>query len=91
MPKNKKKKAEDLLARLLSAAEKDVLGGLVLQLAREGAEVRRKCFEYLKKHVVLPLNEQGKASTQGCTRAEGALFNDYSYSSIRLPGTALTS
>jgi hypothetical protein len=61
MPKNKKKRAEDLLARLLSAADRDVLGGLVLQLASEEAEVRRKCFEYLKKRVVLPEDEQGEA------------------------------
>jgi hypothetical protein len=61
MRKNKKKRAEDLLVRLVSTAEKDVLGGLVLELASGEAEVRRKCFEYLKKHVVLPEDEQGEA------------------------------
>jgi hypothetical protein len=33
MPKNTKKKADDLLARLVSTAEKDVLGGLISELA----------------------------------------------------------
>jgi hypothetical protein len=91
MPKNKKKRAQDLLARLVSASEKDVLGGLVLQLASGGPDVRRKCFEYLKKQVALPLNEKGKVSAQGCASAGGALANDCRYSSIRLPGMALTS
>ncbi len=61
MPKSKKKRAEDLLARLVSTAEKDVLGELILALAGEEPEVRRKCFEYLKKHVVLPEDEKKEA------------------------------
>jgi hypothetical protein len=61
MAKSRKKKAEDFLARLVSAAEKDVLAGLILTLAGEEQEIRRKCFEYLKKHVALPMNEQGEA------------------------------
>jgi hypothetical protein len=61
MAQHTKKKAEDLLARLLLAAEKDVLGGLILELSSGEPEVRRKCFEYLKKHVVLPEDEQGEA------------------------------
>jgi hypothetical protein len=61
MPKNKKKRAEDLLARLISTAEKDVLAGLVLALAGEEPEIRRECFEYLKKHVVLPEDEKKEA------------------------------
>ena len=59
--KNRKKKGDDPLVRLISAAEKDVLAGLTLELAREEPEVRRKCFEYLKKHVALPVNEEGEA------------------------------
>jgi hypothetical protein len=62
MAQHTKKKAEDLLARLISTAEKDVLGGLILELATDGEpKVRRKCFEYLKKHVVLPEDEKKEA------------------------------
>jgi hypothetical protein len=60
VPKNKKKKAEDLLARLVSTAEKDVLGGLILELSSGEPEVRRKCSEYLKEHAALPEDEQGR-------------------------------
>jgi hypothetical protein len=61
MPRNRKKKDEDLLTRLVSAAEKDVLAGLVLAFAGEKPEVRRECFKYLKKHAALPQDEQGRA------------------------------
>jgi hypothetical protein len=61
MARNKKTKAGNLLARLVSTAEKDVLGGLILELSRGEPEVRRKCFEYLKKHVVLAEDEQREA------------------------------
>jgi hypothetical protein len=61
MPRNKKKKDDDLLTRLVSAAEKDVLAGLILALAKHEPEVRRRCFEYLKKHVPVSVNEQGEA------------------------------
>jgi hypothetical protein len=59
--KNKSKNADDLLTRLVSAAEKDVLAGLILALAQKDPQVRRSCFEYLKKHAALPEDEQGKA------------------------------
>jgi len=61
MVRNRKNRVEDPLVRLVSAAEKDVLAGLILALAGAEPEVRRKCFEYLKKHVALPMNEQGEA------------------------------
>jgi hypothetical protein len=91
MVRRRENKVEDLLARLASKAEKDVLGGLILEIAGEGPDVRRKCFEYLKKQVALPLNEKGKVSAQVCASVGGALSNDCRYSPIRLPGTALTS
>ncbi len=59
--RNRKNKSEDPLMRLVSAAEKDVLAGLILELAGREAEARRNCFEYLKKHVSLPMDEQGEA------------------------------
>jgi hypothetical protein len=58
MAKKKKNKAADLLGRLVSAAGSDVLGGLILELAAGEPEVRRKCFEYLKRHVALPEHER---------------------------------
>jgi hypothetical protein len=61
MAKRTKKKFEEPLVRLVSAAEKDVLAGLIMVLAGKEPEVRRNCFEYLKKHVALPLAEQGEA------------------------------
>ncbi len=57
----KKSKTEDPLVRLISVAGSEVLGGLILELAKWEPEVRRKCFEYLKKHVALPENQQGEA------------------------------
>jgi hypothetical protein len=61
MVRKRMKRSEDLLVRLVSAAEKDVLAELVLALAGEEPEARRKCFEYLKKHAALPKDEQGEA------------------------------
>jgi hypothetical protein len=61
MVRIRKKRSEDLLVRLVSAADKDVLAGLTLALAGEEPEARRKCFEYLKKHAALPKDEQGEA------------------------------
>lgn len=61
MVRNRKNKFEDPLVRLVSVAERDVLVGLILALAGREVEARRNCFEYLKKHVALPLEEQGEA------------------------------
>jgi hypothetical protein len=61
MAKKSKNRSEDPLLRLVSAAERQVLAELILELAQEGPEVRRKCFEYLKKHVALPIDQQGEA------------------------------
>jgi hypothetical protein len=61
LKKNKKNKEKDPLVRLVSAADSDILGGLILELAGGEPEVRRKCFEFLKKHVVLPEAELEEA------------------------------
>jgi hypothetical protein len=45
----------------LAQALLTVLAGLILALAGEDPEVRRKCFEYLKKHVVLLMDEEGES------------------------------
>jgi hypothetical protein len=49
MGKKSMNRREDPLVRLVSAAGSDVLGGLIMELARREPEVRRKYFEYLKK------------------------------------------
>jgi hypothetical protein len=59
--KDRKNKGDDPLVRLVLAAERDVLAGLILELAGREAEARRKCFEYLKKHVALPPDESREA------------------------------
>ena len=47
----KKQKKRDVLADLLAVAPPDVLTGLILELASEWPDVRRKCFDFLKSHV----------------------------------------
>lgn len=60
MKKNNKDK-KDPLVRLISEAHSDTLGELILELAMREPVVRRKCFEFLKKHVALPEAESKEA------------------------------
>jgi len=59
----KKPKQEDVLADLLAAASPKALTDLLLKLARSRSDVRRECFEYLKKHV--PLTQQQRNKSDG--------------------------
>ena len=61
MAKKKRNRNEDPLARLVSDAERDVLGDLILELAAEGPDIRRKCLDYMKKHAVLSTDQEGEA------------------------------
>jgi hypothetical protein len=95
MPKNKKKKDEDLLTRLVSTPEKDMLAGLILTLAGKDPEIRRNCFEYLKKHAALPQDEQGEAEGEALmalwrslSRTWGSAFQKKSLS-ITVPGSGI--
>lgn len=53
MRAKKKIKQQDPLRQLLEAADPNVLIELIEDLAIAEPEVRRVCFEYLKKHVKL--------------------------------------
>lgn len=57
----KKKKRQDPLADLLTAASPEALADLIIKLASSRPDVRRECFEYLKKHASLS-PEQKKRS-----------------------------
>jgi hypothetical protein len=57
----KKKSRQDPLADLLDAASPEVLAHLIVRLASSRPDVRRECFEYLKKHASLS-PEQKKRS-----------------------------
>ncbi len=57
----KKKKRQDPLAALLTAASSEALTDLIVRLVSSRPDVRRECFEYLKKHASLSL-EQKKRS-----------------------------
>ena len=57
-----KKKKQDPLHQLLKTASPDVLVGLVENLAAMEPEVRRQCFEYLKKRVTLTSSQTESAT-----------------------------
>lgn len=46
----KKKKTGDPLVDLLNAANPETLITLIAELAEDRPDVRRECFDYLKKH-----------------------------------------
>jgi hypothetical protein len=49
----RKKKQHDVLATLMEAAPSKTLSDLIIRLAATRPDVRRECFDYLKKHVHL--------------------------------------
>ncbi len=53
----------DALAELLAAAPSKILADLLIRLAATRPDVRRECFDYLKKHV--PLSESRKNQSEG--------------------------
>jgi hypothetical protein len=59
----KNKKQQDPLADFLNAASPEVLAHLIVRLASSRPDVRRECFEYLKKHASLS-PEQKKRSEE---------------------------
>jgi len=61
----KKPKHDEVLRDLLAAASPDLLVDLLLRLSTSRPDVRRECFEYLKKH--LPLSKQQQHSSEGET------------------------
>lgn len=61
MAKKRKSRSDDPLVRLVFAAERDVLAELILELAAEGPNIRRKCLEYLKKHIIMSTDREEEA------------------------------
>ena len=61
----KKKKTADPLVDLLEAAKPEMLIKLIAELAEDRPDVRRECFDYLKKHVSLTPAQK--------TRSEGEI------------------
>jgi hypothetical protein len=61
----KKKKTADPLVDLLEAAKPETLITLIAELAEGRPDVRRECFDYLKKHVSLTPAQK--------TRSEGKI------------------
>jgi len=61
----KKKKPADPLIDLLEAAKPETLITLIAELAEDRPDVRRECFDYLKKHVSLTSAQK--------TRSEGEI------------------
>ena len=59
----KKKKQDDVLGDLLSAASPKALADLLLQLPITRPDIRRECSEYLKQHV--PLSKQQQHTSEG--------------------------
>ena len=59
----RKQKQSDTLVELLAAAPSKILADLLIRLAATRPDVRRECFDYLKKHV--PLSESRKNQSEG--------------------------
>lgn len=63
---NTKKVAEreDPLDQLIKAADPEILGKLIKELALTKPEIRRECFEFLKDHVTLTPDEKSVSSAE---------------------------
>ncbi len=59
----RKRKPDDPLVALLASAPPRVLADLLIRLATARSDVRRECFDYLKKHV--PLSDSQQKQSDG--------------------------
>jgi hypothetical protein len=64
MKAKKIKKQKDPLEGLIEAANPDVLGKLIRELALDRPEIRRECLEFLKDHVTLAPDEDTVSETE---------------------------
>jgi len=64
MKAKKSQKRKDPLEALLKAASPDVLRRLIHEIASDRPEVRRQCFEFLKKHVTLSPDEHASSEAE---------------------------
>ena len=58
------KKRKDTLEGLIEAANFDILGKLIKELASDRPEIRRECFEFLKGHVTLDPHEDSVSEAE---------------------------
>ena len=58
------KKRKDPLEGLIEAANSDILGKLIKELASDRPEIRRECFEFLKGHVTLAPHEDSVSESE---------------------------
>ncbi|NVM21165.1 MAG: hypothetical protein HWN68_05240 [Desulfobacterales bacterium] len=77
MNAKKKKKRKDPLDQLVEAADSEILGRLVKRLAVAWPEIRRECFEFLKKHVILTPDEEAVSGAEAmfAFRMENSTIN----------------
>jgi hypothetical protein len=58
------KKRKDPLEGLVQAANPDVLRKLIQELASDRPEIRRECFEFLKKRMTLSADEEASSEAE---------------------------
>jgi len=68
----KKKKPADPLIDMLAAVQPETLINLIEQLAAGRPEVRRECFDYLKKHGSLTANRNPARTVRSHWRFGGS-------------------
>jgi len=59
-----RKNRKDPLKGLIEAANPDILGKLIEELASDKPEIRRECFEFLKDHVTLTPDEDSVSEAE---------------------------
>jgi len=64
MKVKKMKKRKDPLEGLIEAANPDILGKLIKELASDRPEIRRECFEFLKDRVTLAPDEDSVSEAE---------------------------
>ena len=75
MAKKKKTKVDPLL-ELLEAAKPEMLIKLIIELAEDRLDVRRECFDYLKKHLSLTPAQKNRSQGEIIMSLWGELFPD---------------
>ncbi|MCP3939889.1 MAG: hypothetical protein GY710_00195 [Desulfobacteraceae bacterium] len=71
-----KKKKDKALAELIAAAPIEVLSELVLELGAGKADIRRKCFDYLKSHGVVSKKLKNKSEGEAIMSIWAELLPD---------------
>ena len=64
MNAKKRKTQKEPLNQLIKAANPDILGKLIKELALDRPEIRRECFEFLKDHVTLAQDEDSVSEAE---------------------------